>query len=98
MTESSEGEILKASGPGPGQLQIGMEVNSVDGQSIGKVKEVGPSEFLVDRAMARDLWIPYSAVIATEDYSGNVRGPVGATKVVLNVSSAHVESQGWRNP
>jgi hypothetical protein len=98
MTESSEGEILKASGPGPAQIEIGMRVSSMDAQPIGKVKEVTQDEFLVDRPLAHDLWIPYSAVMATEDFSANVRGPVRDTQVVLNVTAAHVDRQGWRHP
>jgi hypothetical protein len=95
--EEQRGEILKASSPGREQMQVGMPVNSMDGQTIGKIKELGDNEFLLDRPMARDLWVPYSAVFATEDYSGNVRGPVQATTVVLEVSSAHIDRQGWRH-
>jgi hypothetical protein len=36
-------------------------------------------------------------VLATEDYSGNYRGPVQPTDVVLSVSAAHVDRQGWRH-
>jgi hypothetical protein len=98
MDEPSEGETLEASGPGPNQVQVGMDVKSMDGQRVGRVKEVREQEFLVDRPMARDLWVPFGAVLATEDYSGNVRGPVQPTEVVLSVSSAHVDRQGWRHP
>ena len=97
MSESSEGEILKASAPGRGQVDIGMQVTSMDGESIGKVKEVGEGEFLVDRPLARDLWVPFSAVLATQDYTRNYRGPVQPTAVVLEVSAAHVDRQGWRH-
>jgi len=100
MTEQpqhEEGEVLKASGPGPGQINVGMDVTSLDGERVGKVKEVRGEEFLVDRPLARDLWVPIGAVLATQDYSGNVRGPVQPTSVVLNVSAAHVDAQGWRH-
>jgi hypothetical protein len=97
MTESSEGEILKASAPGRGQIEIGMQVTSIDGEPIGKVKEVGEAEFLVDRPLARDLWVPFGAVLATEDYTSNYRGPVQPTAVVLEVTAAHVDRQGWRH-
>jgi hypothetical protein len=95
--ESNKGETLKASGPGAGQIEIGMQVRSMDGQQIGKVKEIHADEFLVDRPMARDLWVPLSAIFATEDYTSNFRGPVQPTAIVLNVSSAHVNGQGWRH-
>ena len=96
-SDEQHGEILKASSPGQEQIRIGMEVASLDGQSLGRVKEIQEGEFLLDRPMARDLWVPFSAVLATEDYTGNVRGPVQPTSVVLEVSSAHVDRQGWRH-
>ena len=66
--ESSEaeapGEILKASSPGPAQLEIGMGVRSLDGEPVGTVKEIHSDEFLVNRPWARDLWVPFSAKLA----------------------------------
>ena len=97
MDEPNEGEILEASGPGAGQVRVGMDVKSIDGERIGRVKEVQGREFLVDRPMARDLWVPFEAVLATEDYTANYRGPVQATDVVLSVSAAHIDRQGWRH-
>ncbi len=93
MSESDEGEILKASAPA---IQVGMEVIARDGQPIGKVKEIRGDEFLLDRPLARDLWVPLNAVLATEDYQGR-RGPGQPTKVVLSVSDARIDSQGWRH-
>ncbi len=94
---SDEGEILKASGPGVDQIQVGMAVASIDGERIGKVKLVRDGEFLIDRPLARDLWVPFSSVLATEDYSGKYRGgPAEPVQVVLAVSAAHIDSQGWR--
>ncbi|MBV8718014.1 MAG: hypothetical protein JO020_32720 [Chloroflexi bacterium] len=95
--DEQHGEILKASSPGREQIQVGMQVTSLDGQSLGRVKELAQEEFLLDRPMARDLWVPYTAVLATQDYTANTRGPVQPTSVVLEVSSAHVEAQGWRH-
>jgi len=97
MEEPNEGEILEASGPGRSQVQVGMDVKSIDGERIGRVKEVRDREFLVDRRLARDLWVPFEAVVATEDYTGNYHGPVQPTDVVLSVSAAHVDRQGWRH-
>ena len=65
-SDANEGEILKASAPGPQQISVGMEVVSLDGQPIGRVKELRNDEFLLDRRMARDLWVPISFVLATE--------------------------------
>ena len=48
--------------------------------------------------MARDLYIPYRFVLATEDYGGTFRrGPTEPTEVVLTVSDADIESQGWQH-
>ena|SRR5947209_7766131 len=91
------GEILKASSPGAAQVHVGMNVNSLDGEVIGKVKEVAEGEFLLDRPLARDLWVPFSAVLATQDYTGNVRGPVQPTAVVLEVGHSKVDEMGWRH-
>jgi hypothetical protein len=91
-------EILKASSPGPAQLEIGMQVMSLDGEHVGSVKEIHADEFLVDRPRARDVWIPFSAMFAAEDYSATFRrGPAPETSVVLSVSHRHIDAQGWRH-
>ncbi len=95
--DETRGEILKASEPGQAQITVGMEVETLDGQSIGTVKEIREEEFLLDRRLARDLWVPLKFVLATEDYTANYHGPVERDRVVLSVSSAHVDSQGWRH-
>jgi hypothetical protein len=95
--DQTRGEILKASSPGAAQIQVGMDVTSFDGERIGRVKQVAEDAFLLDRPLARDLWVPFSSVISTEDYTANFRGPVQPAAVVLSVSAAHVEGQGWRH-
>jgi hypothetical protein len=93
-----EGEILKANSLGPDQIHVGMEVMSIDGVPVGKVKEVRAKDFLLDRPMARDLYVPYSYVMATEDYGGTFRrGPTEPTEVVLTVSGSHIDNQGWQH-
>jgi hypothetical protein len=98
MNEPLEhGEVLKANTPGD-QVKVGMDVNTVDGQHLGKVKEIRGDEFLLDRPFARDLWVPLSSVMATEEYRTNYRGGVSEPEqVVLNISAAHLDSQGWRH-
>jgi hypothetical protein len=95
--EPQKGEILKASAPGLQQIEVGMEVETFDGHRVGLVKEIHADEFLLDRPLAPNLWVPSSSILATEDYSSNVRGPVQPTRVVLNVSGAHIDRQGWRH-
>src|SRR5882672_10032727 len=82
-----EREILKASGPGRDQIHPGMEVVSIDGERIGKVKAVRESEFLIDRPVARDLWVPFTSVVEAGEYGGTFRrGPTQPSEVVLGVS------------
>jgi hypothetical protein len=95
--DAEHGEILKASTPGASQIAIGMQVATLDGDSIGKVKEVQQTEFLVDRPMARDLWVPFSSVLSARDDTTHFRGPVEPTTVVLSIRSAHIDEQGWRH-
>jgi hypothetical protein len=99
LDPSDTGGILKASGPGVEQIAPGMSVVSIDGGHIGKVKEVANSEFLVDRPMLRDLWIPFTAVVEAAEHGGAFRrGPTQDTQVVLFVSANDVDDQGWRHP
>ncbi|MGI9147458.1 MAG: hypothetical protein ACR2IK_13030 [Chloroflexota bacterium] len=89
-------EILKASSPGVDQIHPGMEVVSIDGERIGKVKQVRASEFLIDRPLAHDVWVPFSAVVEAGEHGGAFRrGPTQPSEVVLGVNSGHVDQQGW---
>jgi hypothetical protein len=93
-----EGEILKANSFGPDQIHVGMDVVSIDGQPVGKVNEVRTEDFLLDRPMARGLYVPYRFVLATEDYGGKFRGGrVEPTDVVLIVGGAQLDKQGWKH-
>ena len=100
MTDSNdEGEILKANTLGPDQIRVGMDVMSINGHAVGKVKEVRADDFLLDRPLARDLYVPFSFVMATEEYGGTFRrGPSAPTEVVLSVSEEHIDNQGWQHP
>jgi hypothetical protein len=100
MTDSNdEGEILKANTLGPDQIRVGMDVMSINGHAVGKVKEVRADDFLLDRPLARDLYVPFSFVMAAEEYGGTFRrGPSAPTEVVLSVSEEHIDNQGWQHP
>lgn len=94
---SDHGEILKAHSP-VDQVHVGMAVTSLDGEPIGTVKEIKGDEMRLDRPLARDLWVPLSSVMATEEHRTNYRGGASEPEeVVLNVSAAHIERQGWRH-
>ncbi|RPJ52288.1 MAG: BON domain-containing protein [Chloroflexi bacterium] len=67
-------------------LREGMEVIGSSGSSIGKVKEVRVSDFLIDREMARDIYVPFSAITSVGE------------QILLNVSAGDVDNQGWEKP
>jgi hypothetical protein len=102
MSETPEppyqGEILKASSPGKDQIHPGMEVVGIDGESVGKVKEVREGEFLVDRPLARDVWVPFASVLEAGEQGGAFRrGPTQPSEVMLNIAAARVDDQDWEH-
>jgi hypothetical protein len=68
------------------QIRPGMEVIGRDGNHVGEVKEVRSNDFLVDRTMARDVYIPFSECQST---GGQIR---------LNVRTDEVDAQNWEMP
>ena len=68
------------------QIRPGMEVVGRDGEQVGEVKEVRSNDFLVDRSMARDIYIPFNAC---EIRGGQIR---------LSVRADEVDNQGWETP
>jgi hypothetical protein len=69
------------------KIRQGMRVVGRDNEDIGEVKEIQGSEFLVDRPIARDVYVP---IDACEDISND--------RIKLNVDADKVNDQGWRNP
>ena len=67
-------------------VRIGMEVIGRDGEHAGEVKEVRANDFLVDRPMARDVYVPFSACEITHG------------RIHLNVLENEIEQQGWEMP
>ena len=65
----------------------GMRVVGSDGDDVGRVKECRESDFLVDRSMQRDIYVPYSAV---QDISDDT--------VALNIPADQVDEMGWAKP
>jgi hypothetical protein len=68
------------------QIHEGMKVVGRNGNEVGEVKEVRSNDFLVDRSMARDVYVPFSACQKTD---GQIR---------LNVAADDVDNQGWEMP
>ncbi len=68
------------------QIRVGMEVIGRDGENVGEVKEVRANDFLVDRSLARDVYIPFTGCQMTD---GQIR---------LNIRADEVDNQGWEMP
>ena len=66
------------------QVSVGMEVLGAEKKRVGQVKEVRASEFLVERSLQRDVYVPFAAI---RDVTGN--------QVVLTVTSDHVDALKW---
>lgn len=69
------------------QIREGMKVTGLDGGEIGEVKEARNNDFLVDRPMARDVYVPHQAV---EHVTGD--------RITLNVRAGDVNDQNWPAP
>lgn len=68
------------------QIRLGMEVVGRDGGHIGEVKEIRSNDFLVDRPMERDVYIPFNA------------GQVSGGQIRLSVRADEINDQGWEMP
>lgn len=69
------------------QVKAEMEVYSKDGKPVGRVKTVREFDFLVDRRLKRDVYVPFAAV---QEASGNA--------VMLNVQADAIDDLGWQHP
>jgi hypothetical protein len=66
------------------QVRQGMRVVGFDQHEVGHVKEVHDNDFLIDRAMQRDVCVPFQAI-----------HDVGADQVRLNIPASEVDNQNW---
>jgi hypothetical protein len=66
------------------RLVEGMMVIGSDGLEVGRVKVVRTVDFLVDLAMRRDVFVPFSAI-----------REIGGASVVLSVRGDEIGDQGW---
>jgi hypothetical protein len=82
--QPAEGTAMMASDP---RVQVGMTVVGSDLKEVGRVKEVRASDFLLDRRLQRDLYVPFEAI---ED--------VTAGGVVLNLPAKDIHYKGWLSP
>ncbi len=69
------------------QVRQGMEVVDAEGNRLGEVKDLRGGDFLLDRPMRRDLFVPFSAV---RECSGN--------RVTLRFRDDEIHDQKWESP
>ncbi len=69
-----------------GEIHRGMEVLGNQGKYIGLIKEIRDHDFLVNRPMRRDVYVPFDAC-------QQVNG-----KMVLKFSADDIDNQGWPKP
>jgi uncharacterized protein (TIGR02271 family) len=74
-------------GAGRRDVAVGAEVLGADGAPVGRVKEVRPADFLVDRRGQRDVYVPFAAV-----------AEAAANRLRLTVPADAVDDQGWPQP
>ena len=86
-----QGAMPMEPGPGAepqaGQVRSGMTVYGVNGNEIGMVKEIRSNDFLVNRSLHRDIFVPFNAVQSVSD-----------DQVYLNVPSDQVDTMNWPSP
>jgi hypothetical protein len=69
------------------QIRDRMKVLGREKQEIGEVKEIRENDFLVDRPLARDVYVPFDACYEiTHD------------RIVLNIRADEVNDQNWPVP
>lgn len=94
-----EGEMLPANTFQEGQVRPGMRVVGNDGIAIGTVKEVRAADFLVNRPLARDVYVPFESVLTTSSPGESSRGgPTQRSEVVLTLRSEQMDDAHWRSP
>lgn len=69
------------------RLTTGMEVVGLAGDVVGSVKQVRTHDFLLERSMKRDLYVPFAAV-----------RELGGRTVTLGIPSKDIDGQGWSQP
>jgi hypothetical protein len=69
------------------QIRDRMKVLGIDKQEIGEVKEIRDNDFLVDRPLARDVYVPFNAC-----------SEITRDRIILNVKADEVNDQNWPVP
>ena len=64
-----------------------MDVAGSDGKRIGQVKEIRDNDFLLERSMARDVYVPFAALTR-----------VTMDRATLNVVGDSIDDLHWQSP
>jgi len=79
----------------PQHIQVGMRVRGIDGEDVGWVKEIRTSDILVDRPLARDVYVPLEAIqMIVDTTASSAYDP----HVVLTIRADSVGDTGWPHP
>lgn len=85
--ESTSGARVRGAGSEdvvmPGRIQPGMRVYDRDERLVGVVKRVREADFLLDRPLARDIFVPFTAVQKTNG------------DILLKVTEGDFRRQDW---
>jgi hypothetical protein len=81
---SPEPAATRSIGIDRSQIREGAEVVGSDGEWLGQVKQVRDDDFLLDRPMQRDLFVPLSVVALA-----------GVDRIVLELSADEVGERNW---
>lgn len=68
------------------RLKVDMEVIGADGNHIGHIKQVRPTQFLLHRPESPSIFVPYSAVDTFSEIDN---------RVVLNVPEGRIAEMDW---
>src|SRR5437879_4720895 len=69
------------------QATEGMPVLGADGVRVGHVKQIRLADMLVDRALRRDVYVPFEAI-----------ADVRSEGIVLTIPADQVDSMNWAHP
>lgn len=67
-------------------LRQGERVVGIHGNDLGTIKEIHAQDFVLDRTVAPDVHVPFSAI---QENTGNL--------VKINVTSDQIDKQGWKH-
>jgi hypothetical protein len=79
----------------PRHIRVGMDVVGIDGEQVGIVKAVRSVDFLVDRPLERDVYVPLDAVQAIVDATASDSVD---PRLILTIRADSVDSQHWLRP